>query len=31
VEQEIEEAVKFGEDSPYPDPTELLKDVYVSY
>ncbi|QWU07744.1 thiamine pyrophosphate-dependent dehydrogenase E1 component subunit alpha [Heyndrickxia coagulans] len=31
VEQEIEEAVKFGEDSPYPDPSELLKDVYVSY
>lgn len=31
VEQEIEEAVKFGEDSPYPDSTELLKDVYVSY
>nr|WP_017553104.1 thiamine pyrophosphate-dependent dehydrogenase E1 component subunit alpha [Heyndrickxia coagulans] len=31
VEQEIEEAVKFGEDSPYPDPIELLKDVYVSY
>lgn len=31
VEQEIEEAVKFGEESPYPDPTELLKDVYVSY
>ncbi|WP_207368683.1 thiamine pyrophosphate-dependent dehydrogenase E1 component subunit alpha [Heyndrickxia coagulans] len=31
VEQEIEEAVKFSEDSPYPDPSELLKDVYVSY
>ncbi|WP_017550380.1 thiamine pyrophosphate-dependent dehydrogenase E1 component subunit alpha [Heyndrickxia coagulans] len=31
VGQEIEEAVKFGEDSPYPDPSELLKDVYVSY
>lgn len=31
VEQEIEEAVKFGEESPYPDPSELLKDVYVSY
>ncbi|WMM90222.1 thiamine pyrophosphate-dependent dehydrogenase E1 component subunit alpha [Heyndrickxia coagulans] len=31
VEQEIEEAVKFSEESPYPDPSELLKDVYVSY
>jgi len=25
----IAEAVKFGEDSPYPTPDELFKDVYV--
>lgn len=31
VEEAIEQAVKFSEESPYPDASELLKDVYVSY
>lgn len=29
VKQEVEEAVKFAEESPWPDPSELYKDVYV--
>lgn len=29
VKQEIEEAVKFAEESPYPDASELYHDVYV--
>lgn len=29
VRAEVEEAVKFAEDSPWPDDNELLKDVYV--
>ena len=28
VNKDIEEAIKFAEDSPYPDPEDLLKDVY---
>lgn len=31
VELAIEKATEFGENSPYPDATELFKDVYVSY
>ncbi|MCP8967399.1 thiamine pyrophosphate-dependent dehydrogenase E1 component subunit alpha [Ectobacillus ponti] len=31
VEQAVEQAVKFSEDSPYPDADDLLSDVYVSY
>jgi TPP-dependent pyruvate/acetoin dehydrogenase alpha subunit len=27
----VEEAVRFGEESPYPAPEECLRDVYVSY
>jgi pyruvate dehydrogenase E1 component alpha subunit len=26
--KEIEEGIKFAEDSPYPDPADLLEDVY---
>ncbi len=29
IKAEVEEAVKFGEESPYPDPSEAYKDVYV--
>ena len=29
IEAEIEEAVKFAKESPYPDPEETLEDVYV--
>jgi len=29
VKKEVEESVKFAEDSPYPDPEELYEDVYV--
>lgn len=29
VQQEVEEAVKFAEDSPYPEPSELYTDVYA--
>jgi len=29
VKQEVDEAVKFAEESPWPDPSELYKDVYV--
>ncbi len=29
VKEEIEEAVKFAEDSPFPDDDELLKDIYA--
>jgi pyruvate dehydrogenase E1 component alpha subunit len=29
VKQEVEESVKFAEESPWPDDSELLKDVYV--
>lgn len=31
VEEAVKEAVRFSEESPYPDESELLKDVYVSY
>ncbi|WCK56634.1 thiamine pyrophosphate-dependent dehydrogenase E1 component subunit alpha [Aneurinibacillus sp. Ricciae_BoGa-3] len=31
VEQAVFEAVKFSEESPYPNDSELLTDVYVSY
>lgn len=31
VDLAIEEAVKFSEDSEYPEPSDLLNDVYVSY
>jgi len=31
VEEAIEQAVKFSEESPYPEAADLLKDVYVSY
>lgn len=31
VEEAINQAVKFSEESPYPNPSELLTDVYVSY
>lgn len=29
VTEEVEDSVKFAEESPYPDPSELYKDVYV--
>ncbi|RRN78045.1 pyruvate dehydrogenase (acetyl-transferring) E1 component subunit alpha, partial [Pseudoxanthomonas sp. SGD-10] len=29
IKQEVDEAVKFAEESPWPDPSELYKDVYV--
>ena len=29
VKHEVEEAVKFADESPYPDDNELLKDVYA--
>ena len=28
AEREVEEAVKFAEESPYPDPSEVLDDVF---
>ena len=31
VEEAVSQAVKFSEESPYPSPSELLTDVYVSY
>ncbi|WP_027416407.1 thiamine pyrophosphate-dependent dehydrogenase E1 component subunit alpha [Aneurinibacillus terranovensis] len=31
VEESVKEAVKFSEESPYPNASELLTDVYVSY
>ncbi|KKB36236.1 thiamine pyrophosphate-dependent dehydrogenase E1 component subunit alpha [Bacillus thermotolerans] len=31
VEKAVEHSVKFSEESPYPEASELLKDVYVSY
>ncbi|WP_047152960.1 thiamine pyrophosphate-dependent dehydrogenase E1 component subunit alpha [Aneurinibacillus tyrosinisolvens] len=31
VEETVKEAVKFSEESPYPNDSELLTDVYVSY
>ena len=29
VKKQVEESVKFAEESPYPDPSELYKDVYT--
>ena len=29
VKMEVEEAVKFAEESPYPDDNELYKDIYA--
>jgi pyruvate dehydrogenase E1 component alpha subunit len=29
VEVEVEESVKFAEESPWPDDSEVLKDIYV--
>jgi pyruvate dehydrogenase E1 component alpha subunit len=29
VKKEVEDAVTFAEESPWPDESELLKDVYV--
>ncbi|TQR32055.1 thiamine pyrophosphate-dependent dehydrogenase E1 component subunit alpha [Brevibacillus brevis] len=31
VDKAVDEAVAFSENSPYPEPSELLTDVYVSY
>ncbi|MEH7544191.1 thiamine pyrophosphate-dependent dehydrogenase E1 component subunit alpha [Neobacillus vireti] len=31
VQEAVNQAVKFSEESPYPSPSELLTDVYVSY
>ncbi|WEG10759.1 thiamine pyrophosphate-dependent dehydrogenase E1 component subunit alpha [Pullulanibacillus sp. KACC 23026] len=31
VEEAVNQAVEFSEESPYPSPSELLTDVYVSY
>lgn len=31
VEAAVQEAIRFAEESPYPDASELLTDVYVSY
>ncbi|MEI2472469.1 thiamine pyrophosphate-dependent enzyme, partial [Peribacillus frigoritolerans] len=31
VEESIKQAVKFSEESPYPEASDLLNDVYVSY
>ena len=29
IKQQVEDSVKFAEESPYPDPSELYKDVYM--
>jgi pyruvate dehydrogenase E1 component alpha subunit len=29
--KEVEEALKFAEESPYPGPEEVLEDIYVRY
>jgi pyruvate dehydrogenase E1 component alpha subunit len=29
VKEEVEESVRFAEESPYPDDSELYKDIYV--
>ena len=29
VKNEVEESVKFAEESPFPDDSELFKDIYV--
>ncbi|MFM8758066.1 MAG: thiamine pyrophosphate-dependent enzyme, partial [Methylophilaceae bacterium] len=29
IHLEVEDSVTFAEESPYPDPSELFKDVYV--
>lgn len=29
--QQVSDAIKFAEDSPWPRPEETLEDVYVSY
>ena len=29
INEEIEKAVKFAEESPFPDPEETLEDVYA--
>jgi len=29
IKAEVDESVKFSEDSPWPDPSELYTDVYV--
>jgi pyruvate dehydrogenase E1 component alpha subunit len=29
VKQQVDESVRFAEESPYPDPEEAFKDVYV--
>ncbi len=31
IQQQVEDAVKFAEDSPYPAPEDCLTDVYVAY
>jgi len=31
VDQAVQAAIEFAEQSPYPDPAELMTDVYVSY
>ncbi len=31
AEQLMEEAIKFADDSPLPEPAEIYEDVYVSY
>ena len=31
AEQMMEEAIKFADESPLPEPAELYEDVYVSY
>ena len=31
AEQQMEEAIRFADDSPLPDPAEIYEDVYVSY
>ena len=28
---DVEEAARFANESPFPDPSELMTDVYVSY
>jgi pyruvate dehydrogenase E1 component alpha subunit len=31
VDAAVQAAIRFAEESPYPDASELLTDVYVSY
>jgi pyruvate dehydrogenase E1 component alpha subunit len=30
IEKELDEAIRFAEESPFPDPSELTQDIYTS-